>query len=191
VCTIVEGLLSTARRSTRRSPVELAEIVRKVAHLLGPTMESRQIRFDLRTLGEPFVIEGDPDQLQQLFLNLFNNSLDAIREAGSISVEIHNLVSAQKGAPAIFQIDICDSGIGIPAERLSQIFEPFFTTKEFGKGTGLGLAVSREIIKQHQGHISVKSPAGKGACFTILLPETRAAKSLPESNPQKREVSSR
>ena len=97
VCTIVEGLLSTARRSARRRPVELAEIVRKVAHLLGPTMESRGVRFELRTLGEPFVIEGDPDQLQQLFLNLFNNSLDAIRDAGSISVETPQVGVGGKG----------------------------------------------------------------------------------------------
>jgi two-component system, NtrC family, sensor kinase len=191
VCNIVEGLLSTARQSTRRSPVELADIVHKVAHLLGPTMESRQVQFDLRTLGGPFVIEGDPDQLQQLFLNLFNNSLDAIRDPGGISVEIRSLAPAQKGEPDIFQIDISDSGIGIPPERLSQIFEPFFTTKEIGKGTGLGLAVSREIIRQHQGQISVKSPPGKGACFTILLPEMPAAKSMLNSNRQKREVWSR
>jgi signal transduction histidine kinase len=191
VCTIVEGLLSTARRSSRRSPVELAEIVRKVAHLLGPTMESRQVNFQLQTLGGPFVIEGDPDQLQQLFLNLFNNSLDAIYGPGSISVEIRSLVSAQKGKPDMVQIEISDSGIGIPAERVSQIFEPLFTTKEFGKGTGLGLAVSREIIQQHQGQISVKSPSGGGACFTILLPEMPQATSLAQSDPLKREASSR
>jgi len=191
VCAIVEGLLSTAHQSVRRSPVELEEIVRKVAHLLGPTMESRQVRFDLRTLGGPFVIEGDPSQLQQLFLNLLNNSLDAIMDAGSISVEIRNLAVAKQGESDIFQIDITDSGVGIPAERLSQIFEPFFTTKEIGKGTGLGLAVSQEIVKQHQGQISVKNPPGAGACFTILLPAMPVAKSFPESYLQKRGISTR
>ncbi len=191
VCTIVEGLLSTARRSSRRSPVELAEIVRKVAHFMGPTMESRQVNLELRTLGGPFVIEGDADQLQQLFLNLFNNSLDAIHGPGSILVEIRNLVAAQKGKPDTFQIEISDSGIGIPPEKVSQIFEPFFTTKEFGKGTGLGLAVSREIIQQHQGQISVKSPSGSGACFTILLPEMPQATSRAQNGQLEKEASSR
>jgi two-component system, NtrC family, sensor kinase len=191
VCMIVEGLLSTARQSTPHRPVELAGIVRQVAHLLGPTMELRSVRFDLRTFGGPFVIEGDPNQLQQLFLNLFNNSLDAIKDSGVISVEIRNPTSRKKEEPNFFQINVSDSGAGIAPERLNQIFEPFFTTKEIGKGTGLGLAVSREIVRQHQGHISVKSPPGTGACFTILLPEVATATPLPSRDPYTKEILSR
>jgi signal transduction histidine kinase len=171
VCTIVENLLATTRQARRRVPVDVEEIIRKVAHLLGPMMESRQIRFEFEGSGGPFQIEGDPDQLQQLFLNLFNNSLDAIRSAGTLSVIIHRQPPAPKGTPSYIQIDVRDSGVGISSDRLDDIFEPFFTTKELGKGTGLGLVVSKEIVRQHGGQISVISTPGKGTCFTILLPE--------------------
>ncbi|MCS6805361.1 MAG: ATP-binding protein [Acidobacteriota bacterium] len=173
VCAIVENLLATTRQPRRRVPVDLEEIILKVAHLLSPTMESRQIRFEFKGSGGPFLTEGDPDQLQQLFLNLFNNSLDAIPGAGTLSVEIRREPPAEKGALSDFRIDVRDSGIGISADRLQHIFDPLFTTKEFGKGSGLGLAVSKKIVRQHGGQISVSSTPGQGSCFTILLPEVR------------------
>jgi signal transduction histidine kinase len=171
VCNIVESLLATTREAHRRVPVDLEEVIGKVIHLLGPTLDSRHIRFELHDSGGPFLTEGDPDQLQQLFLNLFNNSLDAIHGSGELSIEIQHLPPAEPGAPSYFQISVRDSGIGIPPDRLDHIFEPFFTTKEFGKGTGLGLAVSKWIVSRHRGRISVVSPPGQGACFTILLPQ--------------------
>jgi two-component system NtrC family sensor kinase len=171
VCTIVENLLATTRQARRRVPVDLEDLIHKVIQLLGPTLDARQIRFEFQGSTGPFLIEGDPDQLQQVFLNLFNNSLDAIRGAGTLSVSIQRQMSAGNGRPSQWQIEVKDSGVGIPADRLDHIFDPLFTTKEFGKGTGLGLAVSKWIVNRHGGQISATSPAGEGACFTILLPE--------------------
>ncbi|MBI3951042.1 MAG: HAMP domain-containing protein [Acidobacteria bacterium] len=171
VCSIVESLLATTRKAHRRVPVDLEEVIHKVAQFLGPTLDARQIRFEFRSPGGPCLIEGDPDQIQQVFLNLFNNSLDAIRGAGALSVDIRRVRSPENGGPVQFQIDVCDTGVGIPAEKLAHIFEPLFTTKDFGRGTGLGLAVSKWIISRHGGRISAASPPGSGACFTIVLPE--------------------
>jgi two-component system, NtrC family, sensor kinase len=190
VCSIVESLLMSTHRSTRRVTVELEEMVYKVFYLLEPTMESRQIAFSFRGSDGPFLVEGDPDQLQQLFLNLFNNSLDAIQGAGSLSVEIRREAPPEKNGEAYFHIDVRDSGIGISASRLDHIFEPFFTTKEFGKGSGLGLAVSKEIVRHHEGQISVVSSLGRGTCFTICLPEARRSGLKAEPTMTAREVQS-
>jgi two-component system NtrC family sensor kinase len=173
VCGIVENLLTAARHARRRTRVDLQQVVSRVAALLGPALEARKIQFEFQGSGGPFLIEGDPDQLQQLFLNLFNNSMDAMRGPGSISVQIKRLCSDGQN---YFQIDVRDTGVGIPPDKLEDIFEPFFTTKEFGKGTGLGLVVSREIVRQHRGQISAMSEPGRGACFSIILPEAQPAK---------------
>jgi len=191
VCGIVENLLTTTRQASRHAPVDLDEILCKVIHLMGPTLESRRIRLDFRNYGGPFLIEGDPDQLQQLFLNLMNNSLAAIHGAGTLAVEVCRQPATEPYRLGYVQVDVRDSGVGISADRLDQIFEPFFTTKELGKGTGLGLAVSKEIVGQHKGRISVVSEVGKGTCFTVLLPEIAGAAQRQAQVQSAKEVESR
>ncbi len=104
-----------------------------------------------------------PQQLNQVFLNLLVNAAQAIEEKGTICI-------ATRRAGEKVQIDITDNGAGIPAENLEKIFEPFFTTKEVGKGTGLVMSISFEIIQKHGGDIVVASEVGKGTTFTITLP---------------------
>ncbi len=171
VCSIVETLLKTTRHSTPRVSVELEETVKKVIRLLSPTLEVRHVNIELSCPTGPLLVEGDSDQLQQLFLNLLNNSLDAISDGGMLSIKISRLSDAQPTSRHYFRIEVSDSGVGIANERLEHIFEPFYTTKGWDGGTGLGLAVSKEIVKQHGGQISVVSVPGQGTCFTILLPE--------------------
>jgi len=171
VSEIVENLLTTIRQKYRRSPVDLEEVVSKVAQLLGPTMEARGVTFELKADGRPLLVEGDPGQLQELFLNLFKNSLDAIRGFGVISVQISRCLPSGDLPQAHFQVEVRDSGEGIPPAKIDRIFEPFFTTKELGKGSGLGLAVCKEIVTRHGGSISVASCPGRGTTFKILLPE--------------------
>jgi two-component system sensor histidine kinase FlrB len=89
-------------------------------------------------------------------------------------VEIRRQPVADDSDRYCFLIDVKDSGIGIPADKLDHIFEPFFTTKDFGQGSGLGLAVSKEIVRQHGGQIQVVSVPGEGTCFTVVLPEVQA-----------------
>ena len=117
---------------------------------------------------------ADPNQLQQVFLNLLINSADAMSEKGQINVATRAIDDPVSGKKYV-EIEFSDTGPGISEEHLGKIFEPFFTTKPVGKGTGLGLAVSYGIIKKHGGNIFVRSGAGKGASFFIRLPAENSA----------------
>jgi signal transduction histidine kinase len=108
-------------------------------------------------------IECYPGQLNQVFMNILSNAIDAIDDKGTIT--INTLISNGK-----IQISIKDTGKGIPENIKSKIFEPFFTTKEVGHGTGLGLSISHGIIEKHKGTIKIKSENGKGSEFIISLP---------------------
>ncbi len=102
-------------------------------------------------------------QLNQVFLNVLSNALDAIAEKGKIVITTKNQNNN-------LLISIIDDGKGIPEALIDKIFDPFFTTKEIGEGTGLGLSISHGIIKNHGGTISVKSILGKETCFYVQLP---------------------
>ncbi|MDA8338002.1 MAG: ATP-binding protein, partial [Nitrospiraceae bacterium] len=105
----------------------------------------------------------NPGQLNQVFMNMLINAAHAIEKQGEITVKTWH------GSGFIY-ILISDTGKGIPSENLNRIFEPFFTTKEVGKGTGLGLSIAYDIVKKHNGDITVESKAGKGSAFTIKIP---------------------
>jgi two-component system NtrC family sensor kinase len=108
---------------------------------------------------------SDSAQLQQVFLNILNNAIDAIGKDGEILVKTTHLVKINSLA-----VEITDNGPGIPKEMVDKIFDPFFTTKEVGKGTGLGLSISYTIIDKLGGRMMVASEEGKGTTFTIYLP---------------------
>jgi two-component system NtrC family sensor kinase len=108
-------------------------------------------------------IRGHHQNLQQVLLNLFLNAMEAMSGGGELTVS----TSVEDG---FVQIDISDTGAGIPEELLERIFDPFFTTKAVGKGTGLGLSVSFGIIAKHHGSITVHSQVGHGSTFTVRLP---------------------
>jgi signal transduction histidine kinase len=110
------------------------------------------------------LIQADPAQLQQIFVNLFSNSADAMQNAGTISISTH------PGDTQSVEVRVSDTGSGIPAENISKLFTPFFTTKPAGKGTGLGLSIVYGIIKLHHGQISVNSQVGHGTTIIITLP---------------------
>jgi two-component system NtrC family sensor kinase len=110
-------------------------------------------------------IMSDSSQLQQVFLNIINNAIDAIGKGGEIRIRTTHLSTNNE-----IMIEIADNGPGIPKENLGKIFDPFFTTKEVGKGTGLGLSIVYSIIEKLGGRIMVASEEGKGTTFTIYLP---------------------
>jgi signal transduction histidine kinase len=109
-------------------------------------------------------LRGHIRKLQQVFMNLFLNAIQAMAGGGEISV------AARAESADMVRIDLGDTGMGIPQEVLQHIFEPFFTTKGVGRGTGLGLAVSYSIVKGHGGRIQVQSEVGKGTLFSVFLP---------------------
>ena len=116
-----------------------------------------------KEFGEIPLVEGYPQKLNQVFMNILVNAAQSIKEKGEIKI-----VTQQKGKYAT--VTISDNGCGIEKEHLSKIFDPFFTTKAIGKGTGLGMNIAYNIIKEHKGKIDVKSQVGKGTVFTIILP---------------------
>lgn len=108
-------------------------------------------------------------------MNLLTNAVQAIEEEGHITIATRALADQ-------IEIEITDSGTGIPEAEQSHIFEPFFTTKEVGEGTGLGLSISYGIIQKHNGTIVVASEVGEGTSFTIRLPIQQASKDNANSN---------
>jgi two-component system NtrC family sensor kinase len=116
-----------------------------------------------KELGDIPKIQGYPQQLNQVFMNLLINAAQAIREKGEIQIRT-------LAVDGCVDVVIADNGIGIPRENLSKIFDPFFTTKEIGSGTGLGLHVVHNIVRKHGGSIAVKSEVGQGTEFQIRLP---------------------
>jgi signal transduction histidine kinase len=111
---------------------------------------------------------GSNNRLQQVFLNLFMNARDAMPNGGMLEVR----TASNNG---YVEVEITDTGTGIPRENLIRIFDPFFTTKSSGRGTGLGLSVSYGIIKEHAGKIDVRSTPGKGTSFRLEFPTARKA----------------
>jgi two-component system, NtrC family, sensor kinase len=112
------------------------------------------------------LITGSEDQLKQVIMNLVSNALESMAASPKKRLTIKTFSKKNKDA---IELQIKDTGTGIPKEITSKIFEPFFTTKKKGKGVGLGLSVVYGIIQEHGGKIYVDSTPGKGTCFTITL----------------------
>lgn len=167
--TTVANLLDFTRRDeTSFEEISINEVLTRTANLMGNEISLNNIRLDL-DLGDNLPrVMGNVHNLQQVFLNLFLNAIQAMPDGGSLAVR--SCVEDQK-----VRIDVTDTGIGISPEHLDKIFDPFFTTKEVGKGTGLGLSVSYGIIEKHHGQLVAQSEIGKGTTFTITLPAAGTA----------------
>lgn len=160
---IVRSMLNSTRRP--RPQLEIIDINSLLAQILDvtqPTLAARNV--ELRSeIGEGIPpIEGDSDQLQQVFINLINNSLDAMPAGGRLKVS-----TARDGDSVV--IELSDTGEGILEESIDMIFNPLYSTKQ-GSGTGLGLTIVKQIISEHEGEVGVESEPGRGATFRIRLP---------------------
>ncbi|MFH1351849.1 MAG: ATP-binding protein [Pseudomonadota bacterium] len=163
---IVSGLLSLSRVSpVGYTGVELNEILNEVLTLTKHKMELQSIKLKADLSPTPLVVQGDVNQLQQCFLNLVFNAIEAMPWGGRLDIT-SELDKRKKTA----RIGLRDTGYGIPEKHIEHIFDPFFTTKEEGEGTGLGLSIVYGIIKNHRGDIKVASEAGKGCSFTLDFP---------------------
>ena len=160
----VRDLLDFTRKGTPAfSTVSIADIIESVAKLIGSELVLNDVELSL-DVGEGLPkIRGNPRNLQQVFLNLFLNSIQAMPEGGKLTVRI----GPEDG---FIRVDVTDTGAGIAPEHVDKLFDPFFTTKEFGEGTGLGLSVCYGIIERHKGSITIDSELGKGTTVTIRLP---------------------
>ena len=163
--TITHRLLGFARRmDVTPEVIDLNDTIREVVGFLEKEFLYRSIHLELNLDENLPKVKIDRGQLQQVFLNIINNALDAVKEGGTIDV-----TSEVKDSKTIHVV-ISDSGDGIPKDLLTHIFDPFFTTKDKGKGTGLGLSISYGIMKKLEGTILVESEVNKGTKFTIEIP---------------------
>ncbi len=164
VARIIKNLLNFARNPAESSfyHVSLKENIEEIVSLIEYKLRTMNIHLELNLSPlKPIWAEGE--RLQQVFINIILNAIDAMPNGGQLRIEL-----SQMNNQAVIKIE--DTGTGIKAEHLPHIFDPFFTTKGLGKGTGLGLSIGYAIIKEHEGHIAVKSKAGKGSLFTISIP---------------------
>jgi len=171
---IVRGLLDFARRTEPQTArIDLAEVARESVHFLRGK-QSATVEVEERYPADATPILGDRGQLMQVFTNLLLNAYDALEEAPvqRITVEVRRAEGAA-------ELEVCDSGPGIPLEALPHIFEPFFTTKPEGRGTGLGLAICHGIVQAHGGTIVARNLPQGGASFLVTLP--RLAEGPPAS----------
>jgi two-component system, cell cycle sensor histidine kinase and response regulator CckA len=173
---IVRGLLDFARREESNPAVlDLAEVVRGAIDFLRGK-QSADVAVEEEYPAEAVEILGERGALTQVITNLLNNAYDAITGPGAIRVTVR-----RRGGSA--EVEVVDSGPGIPTEHLPRIFEPFFTTKPEGQGTGLGLAICHGIVQSHRGAITVRNVPGGGAGFRVTLPlRSSGANPPPEAS---------
>ncbi|MCZ2095150.1 MAG: GAF domain-containing protein [Anaerolineae bacterium] len=151
-------------------PVALAELIEEVIAIQQPEAERKDITLRASLPGQPLVIDADPQRISQVITNLVNNAINYTGEGGTITIELAPVDPGDHGSARQAAIRVCDTGIGIPAEMLSQVFEPFFRANEdVAAGTGLGLTIAREIVHLHHGSIAVDSAVGQGTVFTVTL----------------------
>ena len=170
ISSFVRQLLTLARRPEfHPHAVSLNDIVRRVWETLGDQENPSGItvRVDLTEPLPPVL--GDPDQLQQVLLNLTVNAIQAVEGSGQVTLSTR-FVPASTGQQSRVEVGVTDTGPGIAPEDGSRIFDPFFTTKGAVGGTGLGLAISREIVLSHRGDLRVESMPGRGSYFIMSLP---------------------
>ncbi len=164
ITSIIQSLLNMARPKAREHlPVDLNQVLEQALAFLTEKLRSRSIHAKM----DPHVraiVTGDAEKLQQVFLNLFLNAVDAMPEGGELRVEV------RPAAEDHVRVCVTDTGQGIPESIRDRIFEPFFTTKEGGRGNGLGLMVASSIVREHAGQIEVQSEVGRGTTFCVDLP---------------------
>jgi signal transduction histidine kinase len=169
---IVKGLLDFARQTKpERTESNINHVLNEVIALLEQQHIFRNISIVKDESPSIPLVEVDVGQMQEVFMNLILNAAQAMDGSGALTC-ITRLVDE---ATAV-EIEIRDTGPGIPADKVDKIFEPFYTTKEVGRGTGLGLSIAYGIVERHHGSIRVESEVGKGTTFFVRIP-------VPEAEP--------
>ncbi len=161
---IISNLLDFSRQKQPTfEPVNLNEAIERALNLVAHSAVMKHVEVVKELSPALPAVMADPNQLQQVFINLMLNAIQAMPKQGTLTLR-----TSSNGAGEV-RADVKDTGIGIPRENMPKLFTPFFTTKKEVKGVGLGLAVSYGIIQKHKGRIEVDSEEGKGTTFSIYL----------------------
>jgi len=162
---IVGSLLNFARQQEGLAEeTDLNALIDQAVEAVAHQPSFAHVSIERRYAEDMPRIQADPSQLQQVFVNLMNNAADAMEGKGTITISTRP-VNAKS-----VEVDVADTGCGIPEEDLSRLFTPFYTTKPPGKGTGLGLSIVYGIVKMHRGQITASSCVGRGSSFKVTLP---------------------
>ncbi|UWU70843.1 ATP-binding protein [Bradyrhizobium sp. NC92] len=184
---LTSSLLSFARKQALQpAEIDVNELIEELAKLLLATFD-KKIEIVTKLGGNVWLAYADRGQLSSALLNLAINARDAMLDGGRLTLTTRNVVFGVREALAVgagyagdyVEIEIADTGTGIPQAILERIFDPFFSTKEVGKGTGLGLSMVFGFVKQSGGGIKVASEEGRGTIFTIYLPKAEASTLRP------------
>ncbi|MBD3645945.1 MAG: hypothetical protein HUJ31_00525 [Pseudomonadales bacterium] len=164
---ITQGLLSYSRPSAgARQQLDARMPVRKALSLVEQRAQAAGVEIVDRLPDDEITVMANADELEQVFVNLLFNALDAMADGGTLTVS----VTTSDGAHVIA---VEDTGEGVDAETRERIFEPFFTTKPEGEGTGLGLSICVGLIRSHGGSIDLSSSAGRGTIASVKLPQLK------------------
>lgn len=178
---IISGLLSFSRDSQKAyKDIDLTAVIVSVINLIRHRMELQNQVLDVDVAEGSLYVHGDMNRLQQCFLNLIFNAIEAMQPGGRLTITLKTKRHAGQRTAVVV---IGDTGQGIPKKHLGHIYDPFFTTKPLGEGTGMGLSIVYGVVRNHQGEIKVHSEAGKGTTFTIELPMVTP---VPNDKPQPR-----
>jgi PAS domain S-box-containing protein len=176
VARIVKNLLNFARNPSESTffQTDLKESLQSIVSLIDYKLKNLNIALEINLSAlKPIWIQEE--RLQQVFINIILNAIDAMPNGGTLSIELLKLDN-------LAVVKIADTGTGIDPQHLPHIFDPFFTTKGLGKGTGLGLSISYAIIQEHEGRITVDSELGKGSTFSIYIPMNLDKTKVKESS---------
>jgi len=174
---IIRQLLNFARRKVlQRTPTDMMDLVTQTLAMVEPLARKNRVSTHLGNSNDSVMAMVAPGEIQQVLINILMNSIQAMPQGGTLSIEIEQ---TRKSFPdhvsgsekmLFMYVSIQDTGMGMSDEIRTHIFEPFFTTKMVGEGTGLGLSVAHGIVQDHGGWIDVESEEGKGSRFLIYLP---------------------
>jgi signal transduction histidine kinase len=161
--TVANLLDFTRRDASLFEAIAINDVITRTTNIVANEMTLNNVKLELDLASNLPKVNANAHNLQQVFLNLFLNAIQAMPDGGTLTVTSYV-------EDDLLKVDVRDTGVGIPAEHRDKIFDPFFTTKEVGEGTGLGLSVSYGIMKRHHGQLTVTSEAGQGSTFSIALP---------------------
>jgi len=170
ICGLINDLLSFARPSPPKVAEEnINDVVDGVVRILETEAKEKNVEISRDFTANLPKAWIDREQMKQVFMNLILNAIQAMQNGGAIFVSTRLIAKEDtNGSGRFVQVEIKDTGVGIPEENLDHIFDPFFTSKE--EGSGLGLSVSHQIVQEHGGHMTVKSEAGSGTSFFVNIP---------------------
>jgi signal transduction histidine kinase/HAMP domain-containing protein len=162
---IIRNLLDFSRqKASRMQPADLLVPLRETTAFVRGAAEASSVTIREEFNSVPVIVNMDPNEMKQVFINIINNAMHAMPKGGHLLTRVRHINEHEVA------IDFADTGVGISKENLNKIFQPFFSTKETGDGTGLGLSISYRIVQNHGGRIEVESTPGQGTVFTVVLP---------------------